>query len=330
MLMKKDGATALEALSRVSVDVAKDKFDACVRNGKSTAKAVFEMSGRGMDQFRRWLKKHGIERAYLWMEATGRYFEALAEWAVNLGWQVSIVNPRAIRAFATSRLKTSKTDPLDAEVILRFAETAADNEFPRWKPRTKALKELRDLQLEVAGLKKQIGQERNRLKCGLTSRFAIDIIRANLAFLQAQSKKLVKRSTQIIKADPELAPLYKSLSSVKGFGDVTIAFLIAKIDFSLFSRGRQLVKFAGLDTVHWNSGTSKKSKGISRVGHSDLRSALFLPAICAKRHDPDSRAFAQKLEARGRCKMEIICAVMCRLLRVAFAVVREGQKQPPV
>lgn len=313
--------------SEVGIDISEATFDACLREGDSKPKAAFPLSGAGRDQFRRWLKKHGITQAVLWMEATGRYFEELAEWALKLGWKVVVANPRAVRHFAMSKLKMNKTDKLDAMTLLRFAECAEEREFRYWAPLSAARKELRDLQVAVRGMKKAIIQERNQLKCPLKSNFAKERLRQTIKHLEAQVKALHQESMRIIKADTHLLELYKVLKPMKGIGDITIALILWKIDFAAFRKGRQLVKFAGLDSVVWQSGTSVRRKScISRQGHADLRSGLYLPAIVAMTHDKDTSVFAKELEDRGVCKKVIICAVMARLLRIAFARVRDSQK----
>jgi transposase len=327
-MVPKINVHALADRQRVGIDISEETFDACIRTvGDSKAKACFKNNGIGMDQFRRWLKKNDVDNPELWMEATARYFEKLAEWAIKLGWKVVVANPRAVRHFAKSKLKLNKTDKLDAAIILRFAESSDIDEFRYWTPRSAAGKELRDLQVAIRGLKKEIGQEQCRLKSGLISQIAKDSIRQTIAFLQSQVKTLHRESMRVIKADPELNQLYRWLDTIKGFGEVTIALILWKIDFNAFRKGRQLVKFAGLDTVVWESGKSvRRKQRISRVGHADLRSALFLPAITAMTHDPDTANFAKSLIDRGSEGKVVICAVMARLLRVAFARVRDGKK----
>lgn len=312
-------------LKRIGIDISKDKFNACLRRGDSFQNGEFAMSGRGMDQFRQWLKKNDVTEAHLWVESTGRYHEPLAEWAIERGWKVTVANPRSVRQYAKSKLKMAKTDKLDAKVILRFAESATPEEIVFWSPKSPARKALRDIHLEASGLKKIIGQEQNRLRCGLTNNAVKARIRQTIKFLQTQLKELLKEAIRVIKADPELSKLRKLLLTIKGIGDATVIVLLAKIDFELFRKGRQLVKFAGLDDLPWQSGKTNRRRGISREGHADLRSALYLPAIVSMTHDANHKAFAKRLEANGCAKKEAICAIMARLLRLAFAVVRDDK-----
>ena len=63
--------------------------------------------------------------------------------------------------------------------------------------------------------------------------------------------------------------------------------------------------------------TTAGAARISRAGSRYLRSALFMPALVATRHDPNIRAFYQKLVDRGKTKMQAIVAVM-RMLSMLF------------
>ncbi|GHU25631.1 hypothetical protein FACS189488_13040 [Betaproteobacteria bacterium] len=64
------------------------------------------------------------------MEATGIYREAAAEFLVNAGYRVSVVNPAQIKAFGQSCLVRTKTDQVDAQLIARFLFTCTIFEGP--------------------------------------------------------------------------------------------------------------------------------------------------------------------------------------------------------
>jgi hypothetical protein len=67
---------------------------------------------------------------------------------------------------------------------------------------------------------------------------------------------------------------------------------------------------------------------ISRVGHADLRAALYFPAVVAMTHDPEMAEYKRHLEQRGKNTNVIICAIMARLLRKAFALIRDSRRAP--
>lgn len=319
----------MQVEKHVGIDMSKDSFDVAVRSGERYHQAKFDNTIVGFNQFRKWLRKLDIFQPSIWMEATGRYHEALATWATEQGYHVVVANPRAVRRYSQSRQTNHKTDSCDARMIADFGESRLSF-VPPWKPLSPVKLELRDIQLEVDGLMKIIGQERNRLKCGLRSATVIDEITDHIACLQDRIKRLRQAAVRLIEGDPELSIIYAQLLSIKGIGSTTAIILIVRIDFNAFQKGRQLVKYAGIDPCEWTSGTSvKKRVHISRQGHSSIRTALYFPALAAMRHDPETIAFAQALLERGRPKKAIICAVMARLLRTAFALVRDGRSYSP-
>jgi transposase len=84
---------------------------------------------------------------------------------------------------------------------------------------------------------------------------------------------------------------------------------------------RQWVAYAGLDPRHHESGTSVHQKArISKVGNRHIRRALYMPALTAVRHAREVRAFYLHLQARGKCKMVALVAVMRKLLHAIFGM----------
>ena len=88
---------------------------------------------------------------------------------------------------------------------------------------------------------------------------------------------------------------------------------------------RQVVAHTGLDPRHFESGTSvSRPTRISKVGNSYLRASLFLPAMTARRFDPNVRAFYEKLLDRGKLPMQAIVAIMRKLLQSIWAMLKTG------
>ena len=84
---------------------------------------------------------------------------------------------------------------------------------------------------------------------------------------------------------------------------------------------RQWVAYAGLDPRHYESGSSVHRKvRISKVGNRHIRRALYMPALTAVRFAPALHAFYEQLQARGKCKMVALVAVMRKLLHAIFGM----------
>ena len=86
---------------------------------------------------------------------------------------------------------------------------------------------------------------------------------------------------------------------------------------------RQLAAYCGLTPRICESGTSvHKKTRISKFGNSFLRNALYFLAIVAIQRCEQFHRYKQKLLARGKAKMQIIVAVMKKILLAAFAILK--------
>jgi hypothetical protein len=98
---------------QLGIDIAKLKFDVCLikENGKAKHK-VFQNTRHGFEQLACWLASHKVTDLHACLEATGTYGEVLALFLYDAGFVVSLVNPAAVRAFASAGLSRTKTDSL--------------------------------------------------------------------------------------------------------------------------------------------------------------------------------------------------------------------------
>src|SRR5262245_42937811 len=98
--MKQQVASDQARQAIVGIDVAKAKLDVALRQpaGKWRTKVVAN-SPAGFAELRAWLAKHGLSCAHVCMEATGVYWERVAEDLADHGFAVSVMNPAQIKAF---------------------------------------------------------------------------------------------------------------------------------------------------------------------------------------------------------------------------------------
>jgi transposase len=317
-------------MTNVAVDIAKETFDAGFEVADKRKKGHFKNALSGWKDFQKWLKKHGVKEVHLFLEATGRYGELLARWAHGLGWKVTLLNPLRTRRFAESEGIYNKTDKIDTDCILDYSRSPRACRLRLWQPRSNAENELKEIHMELLGIEKMIGQERNRSKSCIATVLVKACIKKNIDHLKAQKQLLERRALQVIKSESKLQHDYKLLIQIKGIGEKSAIKILARVDFDKFTKGRQLVGFAGLAPRKWESGKSvRKKEMISRVGHADLRSALYFPAVVAMTHDAEMAEYKKHLENQGKPKKVIICAIMAKLLRKAFALIRDSKRQKP-
>ena len=126
----------------------------------------------------------------------------------------------------------------------------------------------------------------------------------------------------LIAGDPELQRLYRRLLSVTGIAQASAVQLLAELvvlppDMAV----RQWVAHAGLDPRPFDSGSSvHRPVRISKQGNARLRAALYFPAMTAMRHETHVTAFAQKLGTRGLTGLQVVAAVMRKLLHAIYGM----------
>ena len=61
---------------------------------------------------------------------------------------------------------------------------------------------------------------------------------------------------------------------------------------------------------------------MSRTGHSDLRRALYMPGMVARRHNPVLKIFGDRLSDAGLAPKAVIGAVMRKLAHLIYGVIK--------
>ncbi len=312
----------------LGIDIAKAKFDVCLLVADGTTRhKVFPNTPNGFDLLTRWLGQHTTQSVHACLEATGTYGAALALFLYDQQHVVSLINPAAIKAFAASRLTRSKTDRVDAQLIARFCATQTP---PAWTPPAAEVQELQGLVRRLDALVEMRTMERNRLSAGETLAAVRTSIEAHVAYLQqeiAQTERLIQ---QHIRAHTALETQVLLLVSIPGIGAATAALLLAEINFAAFATARQVAAFVGVVPRLRQSGSSVRGRSrLSKIGSSRVRHALYFPAMTALRCSPSMQAWADGLRARGKCTMQIMGAVMRKLVHLAFGVLKSGRPYDP-
>lgn len=304
----------------LGIDVSKDKLDVALRlaDGKVRGKVVAN-GPEGFADLRTFLTKHGVTELHACMEATGIYWEACAEYLTEAGFAVSVVNPAQVKAFGRSRLQRTKTDKADARLIAEFC--AAQAPAP-WQASSPALRELRALVARRSALDAMRTQEKNRLSVARDS--VRSGITQHLDYLEQAMTEIERAIREKIDQDPTLKAQHELLDSIPGLGKKTIPTLLAYYGGVLrFTTAKEAAAFAGLEPRQHESGSSVRGKPrLSKVGHSALRKALYMPAMVTITKTHWGRAFRDRLMAAGKAPMVIIGAMMRKLVHVAYGVLK--------
>jgi transposase len=262
------------------------------------------------------------------MEATGVYFLDLALLAHELGAEVVVINPKAAHNFAKALGQRSKTDALDARMLLEFLRRMP---LTRWEPPARECLQLRQIGRYLVQLTDEATAAKNRLHAlestGETPRFLREDLRRSIRSIEARIERIRAQATELIGRSESLASAFGALTSMVGMADKSAVAVLGEL--CVLPRtlsARACTSHAGLDVRQHQSGTSVSKPGrISKHGNRYLRRALYMPALSAGAHDPHAAAFKQRLKARGKKPLQINTAVMRKMLTAAWAIVKNPQ-----
>jgi transposase len=316
----------------LGIDVSKAFFDVALyrvcasRSAPAAQTHQFENALTGFQALARWLKDCRVKHVHACLEATGRYGDELALWLHTHGHDVSVVNPAVIHSFAQMQMQRNKTDGLDAKLIGAYCLSHRPD---LWTPPAQETLDLQAFLKHLANLQDMRQQERNRLESIIPSERVVAAVQAHIDFLEAQIAHLKRLIRDHINAAPRLLAHFTLLRSIPAIGDLTAWRLLA-LDLLRFDDADALVAFAGLNPAIRRSGTSVRGRTqLSKRGHAAIRRDLYMPAVVALKHNPVIRAFAATLTAKGKHIMVVIGAVMRKLLRLAYGVLKSGRPFDP-
>ena len=106
----------------VGLDISKLTFDAAAIIGEIEVSAKFANDPKGFEALKDWLDKFDCSDLHICMEATGNYYEGVADYIGGF-YKVSVVNPLKISKYAESRFVRTKTDKQDAKLIAEYCRS---------------------------------------------------------------------------------------------------------------------------------------------------------------------------------------------------------------
>jgi transposase len=306
----------------LGIDISKASFHAAIlKTDKRATVKEFTNDPSGFEGLSQWLQQQGVEQVHACLESTSIYGHALASYLHHQGQAVSIVNPSRIKGYGQSQLRRTKNDRADATLIAQFCR---DIKPALWQPSEAAVMELQAFTRRLTALEQMMTQEKNRLS--ITPEALQADIEAHIEYLEGQITSVKKRLHEHIQTQASLNEQHQLLTSIIGVGDHTAAVVLAEIgSVTLFGSARQLAAFAGLTPQERQSGTSVQGKTrLCKIGNVRLRKALYFPALNLIRRCPAIQAFRDRLLAAGKTKMQVVGAVMHKLIRVIYGVLHSG------
>jgi transposase len=299
--------------SAAGIDIGKACLDAALHPSGEALRLPNDRDG--CRRLIEWLHAHGVARVGL--EASGGYERETLAALRDAGFEVALLQPRQVRAYATYRLRLAKNDRLDAALIAECAaalDSVRERPDPRLAPLAEHLRLIEQIEADLARLKTRaeayrtprlkrwLERETNRLACRLT---------AELALLGKQ-----------VARHQDLAERLRLIESIDGIGRRTaLALLILMPELGRIGDA-QAASLAGLAPFDRESG---KYSGQRRIqgGRHRVRRSLFAAALPASfRWNPALVELYQRLRAKGKAHKQALTACARKLLLFANAVLK--------
>ena len=301
----------------VGIDVSGKQLDVAASNHSLVRH--FSYSDEGLEQLVAWLRE--LQPTRVCLEASGGLERKLLAALHRHELPVAVVNPRQIRDFARALGQLAKTDDIDARVIARFALQMQPRLTPKRSPEQQ---KLRDWTARKRQTSKLLVQEKNRL-ARTPDKEIRDLIQLAIDLYQKQLLVIQQAQAKLIANDEQAQAKAEIIASVPGLGPATTATLIADLPELGQLNRQQIARLVGVAPTNRDSGTlrGKRSTGGGRV---DVRNALYMPTVVAKKHNPAIKDFYDRLVANGKPKLVALIAAMRKLLAILNVMIKQHTK----
>ena len=298
----------------VGIDVSKASLEV---GSTESAKCIgFANSPDGMVELAAYL--HTLQPTLIVLEATGGYEALVVADLAAADLPVVVVNPRQVRDFARSAGQLAKTDALDARILAQFGQVFRPEPKPVPDAQACEIKALVGRRMQILEM---ITAETNRLHA-VPSDVEEDI-RLHIAFLRQRLARIDGDLSQFIRNSPIWREKDRIIRSVPGAGPVLSSTLLSHLPELGTLNRRQIAQLVGVAPVNRDSGYYRGSRHIWG-GRSKVRSALYMAALVASRHNPVIRAFYSRLLEAGKPMKVALVACMRRVLTILNAMVGHG------
>lgn len=272
-----------------------------------------------------WLGEHAIARVGI--EASGGYERAVVAYLRLQHFQVVLLQPRQVRAFAEFKLRRAKNDRIDAALI---AECAASLDEVRPPPDPR-LEPFAKLLLFIEQIEDDIVRLQGRCEhAGVAKPLAF--WKRQIRTLQTARKRHLAELRSQLRAHRDLAERLDLIESINGIGERTaIALVVLLPELGTLTR-EQIACLVGLAPFDDDSGKHAGQRHIAG-GRDRVRRALYRAALPASFHWNDQlKAIYGRLTARHKTHKQALVACARKLLIYANTVCQRRTpwtKTPP-
>lgn len=300
---------------------------------------IYRSAGSGMELSRLPNRVDSIQpwidalpsNAHCVFEATGIYSHKLEYLLGQKGLGYTKVNPNKIKGFMMASGSLHKNDRHDARLIQGYGQAF---EVGNSKVVTEHQIQRDRCVQQLAYLKRMLQSIDNQIHVIDQEAIALDVLMEGCL----QMKQTVEQ--QILDVEQMLSLLRPAgqtdqmalLRSIPGIGKKSAQAIIDAIgSFDYFDNDKQLVRFLGVAPVTASSGTSvRKTLGICGTAVPHVRACLYMAVTAAIKLNPPCQDLHLRLRQKGKPKKVARLAVVNKLIRQAFAIVKSNRPFEPL
>ena len=298
----------------VGIDVAKVRVDVAIRPGGDRCEVSNDEAGIAALV----VQMQELNPAAVVLEASGGLELPLVAALAAASLPVVVVNPRQVRDFAKATGRLAKTDTLDAAVLAHFAEAVRPPLRPLRDAETQDLNSMVTRRRQVMSM---LVAERNRLSSAAMA--VRPSVEAHILWLKQELDDLDKGLRETLRRSPVWREKDDLLRSVPGIGEQISLTLLAYLPELGTLNRRQIAALVGVAPFNRDSGTLRGKRTVWG-GRAGVRTALYMGAMVASRHNPVIRDFYQRLLSAGKPKKLALTACMRKLLTILNSMLKHG------
>lgn len=275
----------------------------------------------------------GGYRNKLICESTGHYHLLLGLVMARYELDLRIVNPLQSSKHQKARVRKTKTDRLDGEVLAGMALTeralpAAAHLQPKTVQIRLTMGQLQSLDKQLQALSASLTTYRETYQqLGLTPGDSQAALVEALKELK-QARKQLHQELESLLQDAAARSELDELRRLPGYSSAVAGLVGTVLDRQAKSY-RSWVAYTGLDVSVRESGNWRGLGKLTKRGNSYLRKRLFCAAWGAMVNYPEVRQYYEMLKAAGRNHVEALCIIARKLLRIAYTILVKEKTYDP-
>jgi transposase len=306
-------------VKKVGIDISKENFDvAYIESGKmKTRKYAYTASD--IKKFISFMDTS----SHCVMESTGVYHLRLSHALYEAGIPVSVVNPLSVKRFIQSKMQRTKTDKSDAVMLVEYGSIMEPEQWQPDEAHYTQAQQLLNIQSQLIKNRTSVTNQMEAILLSVNkSKTALGLLKKQLQFIESQLKQIDGELDDLV--DKFAEEDVDNLQSIPGVGRKTaIALTVYTKGMTGFDNYRKVASYFGLSPCVLQSGSSVKGRGkICKMGMGHIRMLLYMCACSAKKYNRACRELYERLIASGKAKKLALIAVANKLLKQAFAIVK--------